>query len=71
MAQTLAVPDTECVGNNFENLTVNDCGGRAFQVNDASCRNNSILGASFTGNSLGGLGEPMANLVTFREMAAR
>jgi hypothetical protein len=71
MAQTLARRDTECVGNTFEDLTVNDCGGKAFQVNDATCRNNSIFGARFSGNTLGGLAEPTANLVSFRDMAAR
>jgi hypothetical protein len=53
-------PDTECIGNRFDNLMVNDCGGMAFQVNDASCTNNAISGARFVGNSLGGLGEPAA-----------
>ena len=66
-----ARPDTECAGNNFENLMVNDCGGRAFQVNDASCTNNAILGASFLRNFLGGLSQPATNPVTIREVAAR
>ena len=48
-------PGTECIGNVFENLMVTDCGGKAFQVNDASCSNNVILGASFIRNILGGV----------------
>jgi parallel beta-helix repeat protein len=79
MAQTFAsspkgmlpCPDTQCVGNDFENLTVNGCGGKAFQVNDATCTDNSILGANFKGNLLGGLGQPKVNLVKFQEVAAR
>jgi len=64
-------PDTACIGNNFENLTVNDCGGKAFQVNDASCTNNVIFGASFLRNILGGLGQPSTNPVSLREVAER
>jgi hypothetical protein len=51
-------PGTECTGNSFERLTVDGCGGRAFQVNNASCTNNAISGALFLGNSRGGLGQP-------------
>ena len=79
MAQAVALtakgwqlcPDTQCIGNNFENLTVNDCGGKAFQVNDASCTNNVILGASFLRNILGGLAQPATNPVSLREVAER
>ncbi|MGA2542363.1 MAG: NosD domain-containing protein [Verrucomicrobiota bacterium] len=79
MAQTASLtaqgwqyaPDTECVGNRFENLVVNDCGGKAFQVNDASCRENTISGAHFQGNLLGGLAEPTVNLVRVRELVDR
>jgi hypothetical protein len=62
-------PDTECIGNNFQSLTVNDCGGKAFQVNDASCTNNVILGASFLRNIMGGLGQPATNPVSLQEVA--
>jgi hypothetical protein len=48
-------PDTQCIGNSFKNLMVNDCGGNAFQVNDASCTNNAISGFHFLRNVLGGL----------------
>jgi hypothetical protein len=64
-------PDTECVGNKFEDLTVNDCGGKAFQVNDASCTDNTISGGHFLRNTLGGLGEPSVNLVGVRELVER
>lgn len=64
-------PDTECIGNIFENLIVYDCGGMAFLVNDASCINNVISGAHFLGNLLGGLAEPFVNLVNVRELVDR
>ncbi len=79
MAQTASLtaqgwqysPNTECVGNRFENLVVNDCGGKAFQVNDASCTDNTIAGACFQRNLLGGLAEPAVNLVSVRELVDR
>jgi parallel beta-helix repeat protein len=64
-------PDTQCIGNNFQSLTVNDCGGKAFLVNDASCTNNAILGASFLRNIRGGLAQPATNPVSFHETADR
>jgi len=64
-------PDTQCIGNNFQSLVVNDCGGKAFQVNDASCTNNVIFGASFLRNIQGGLGQPSTNPVSLREVAER
>jgi parallel beta-helix repeat protein len=79
MAQTAAPtdkgwqlsPDTQCIGNQFEDLVVNDCGGKAFQVNDASCTNNMISGAHFLRNLLGGLGEPAANIVSIKALVDR
>jgi hypothetical protein len=56
-------PGTQCTGNSFEQLTVDDCGGRAFQVNNASCSNNAITGARFLGNLRGGLGQPDGEVV--------
>lgn len=64
-------PDTECIGNSFENLLVYDCGGKAFLVNDASCTNNAIAGATFLRNIMGGLVQPATNPVTFHEFAGR
>jgi hypothetical protein len=64
-------PDTQCIGNHFHSLVVNDCGGKAFQVNDASCTNNVIFGASFLRNILGGLVQPATNPVSFHALAER
>ena len=64
-------PDTQCIGNNFERLVVNDCGGKAFEVNDASCTNNVIFGASFLRNILGGLAQPATNPVSFHAATER
>lgn len=64
-------PSTACTGNTFENLTVNDCEGKAFQVNDAACINNVITGASFLHNSLGGLCQPATNPVVIHALAGR
>ena len=66
-----ASPGTQCIGNNFENLMVNDCGGKAFQVNDASCTNNVVEGARFLRNILGGMSQPATNPVVLREVALR
>jgi len=62
-------PGTACIGNNFENLLVYDCGGKAFQVNDDACTNNVILGGSFLRNILGGLVQPRTNPVSFHPLA--
>jgi hypothetical protein len=61
-------PGTECAGNSFAQLTIGDCGGKAFQVNDASCTNNTISFAHFLGNACGGLAQPVPNLVTVRDL---
>lgn len=62
-------PGTQCIGNNFVNLMVNNCGGEAFQVNDASCTNNTILRGEFLHNTLGGMSQPATNPVVLREVA--
>jgi hypothetical protein len=56
-------PGTQCTSNTFSDLKVNGCGGRAFQVNDASCTDNVITEARFEGNRRGGLSEPSSDLV--------
>lgn len=79
MAQSVAptpkgwrlLPGTECTGNAFENLTVRDCTGKAFQVNDASCTNNVISGAVFMRNAGGGLSQPANHPVRLIEVANR
>src|SRR5205814_1338337 len=54
---------TQCTGNRFADLQINNSGGSAFRVNDASCTNNLIFGARFLDNHLGGLAEAEAKLV--------
>jgi hypothetical protein len=61
-------PGTECIGNDFENLKVSDCGGKAFRVNDASCTNNVISAARFLRNVQGGMIQPVANTVVLRNV---
>jgi hypothetical protein len=61
-------PGTECTGNIFNNLLVVGCGGRAFQVNDDSCANNSINGGQFLDNAQGGLCQPRTSPVTPRAL---
>jgi hypothetical protein len=60
-------PGTECTGNRFTNLRVQQCGGTAVRVNNDSCTNNILIGAVFLDNAKGGLIQPaghpvMANL---------
>ena len=62
---------TQCTGNDFVNLIITDCGGRAFRVNDASCTDNIISRARFLRNALGGLSQPANNPVVLREAALR
>jgi hypothetical protein len=63
--------NTQCSGNIFENLMINDCGGKAFKVNDASCTNNVISGARFLRNALGGMSQPATNPVVLRDVVER
>lgn len=65
------VPGTECSGNVFEGLTIRDCGGAAFKVNDASCTNNVISGAYFLHNAQGGLNQPSSHPVRLTDFAWR
>ncbi|MGP8198275.1 MAG: right-handed parallel beta-helix repeat-containing protein [Limisphaerales bacterium] len=62
------VPATECTGNRFNNLRVEECGGRAFRVNDDSCTNNFINGGQFLDNAQGGLSQPRTNLVITHDL---
>ncbi len=64
-------PGTECTGNNFEGLTITNCGGDAFLVNDLSCKNNLIRDARFVDNIHGSLAEPSENLVKVEELLLR
>lgn len=57
-------PGTQCTGNDFDNLRIAECGGRAFQVNNDSCTNNTIHGGQFLDNAKGGLCQPPTKPVT-------
>jgi hypothetical protein len=59
---------TQCNGNSFENLLIQDSGGYAFKVNDASCTNNVISGPRFLRNILGGMSQPTTHPVVRREV---
>jgi parallel beta-helix repeat protein len=50
-------PGTECTDNTFTDLTITNCGGKAFLVNNVSCTNNVIANARFLDNAKGGLVE--------------
>ena len=60
-------PQTECVGNSFDNLEIHDCAGAAFRVHDAACVKNVIQDGVFSGNHNGGLVEADAHLVLMRD----
>ncbi len=64
-------PGTECTGNNFTNLQVIECGGRAFRVNDDSCTNNAINGGQFLDNAQGGLSQPPGKPVSASALIVR
>jgi len=70
MAQTVigkaACPGTECAGNNFDDIQITNCGGKAFVVNDATCTNNVISGGLFSDNLQGGLAQASPNLIALR-----
>lgn len=61
MAQTAAAmagvwklcPGTECTGNKFEGLTITNSGGKAFLINDSSCKDNTIQEVHYLANSRG------------------
>ena len=55
----------------FHNLRVVECGGRAFQVNNESCTNNVINGGQFLDNAQGGLCQPRSKPVTARDLTVR
>jgi hypothetical protein len=79
MAQTSAAlagvwklcPGTECTGNKFEGLTITNCGGRPFLVNDRSCLANTIEEARFLSNSHGDLAQADEKLVKLDELLPR
>jgi hypothetical protein len=64
MAQSMSSPGSECTGNKFEELTINDCGGKAFLVNDVSCTNNAVADAHFLRNAFNGIDGKIISLGT-------
>ena len=66
MAQTEAAQWTACVNNSFTNLQATNCGGAAFRVNDASCRNNVITSARFENNQHGNLSLARPKLIVLQ-----
>ena len=75
MAQTAdgprSVPERSGTGNNFDNLLVTECGGRAFQVNNDTCVRNTIASSKFLDNAQGGLCQARTNPVTVRNLVQR
>jgi hypothetical protein len=61
-------PGTECTGNSFDKLLITGCGGKAFVVNDDSCKNNVIDSGQFFDNAQGGLSQARTNPVTVRAL---
>jgi hypothetical protein len=59
-------PKTECTQNSFANLIAINCGGAAFRVNNATCKNNIIIRAAFDGNLKGGLSQAQPDLVALQ-----
>lgn len=41
---------TDCTGNSFDGLNAGECGVAVFRVNDATCTNNFVTGAKFSGD---------------------
>jgi hypothetical protein len=62
-------PGSECTGNTFDSLTVSNCAGKGFLVNDSTCTNNVLCGAQFIDDAGGGLAQATPNLVTVRALA--
>lgn len=63
----LAQVDTDTTkpasGNSFVALVVTGSAGAGFRANDASCANNSVVGAQLIGNAGGGISEATPGLV--------
>lgn len=59
-------PGTECTGNKFTKLDITSSGGKAFLVNNKSCKNNEIIAANFQNDSHGMFAEAVPHLVLFR-----
>lgn len=55
-----------CTNNSFADLQATNCGGAAFRVNDATCRDNKIISAKFDENQHGGLSLAHPELIELR-----
>jgi hypothetical protein len=64
-------PGTECTWNSFDKLLITNCGGKAFVVNNASCKNNVIESGRFFDNAQGGLFQAPTNPVTVHSLIDR
>jgi Right handed beta helix region len=60
------LPGTACTGNAFRKLWIAHCGGSAFRINDAGCKNNTLFDSRFLNNAQGGLSEVAPNLLIVR-----
>jgi hypothetical protein len=66
MAQVETLKLTACIDNSFTNIQATNCGGSAFRVNDATCKDNTITRAKFEENLHGGLSLAHPELVILR-----
>ena len=66
MAQAEIPELTACVENSFTNLQATNCGGAAFRINDDTCKDNTIIGATFRQNQHGGLSLAHPELIVVR-----
>jgi len=66
MAQWETAQPTACINNSFTNIQATNCGGAAFRVNDATCKDNTITRAKFEENQHGGLSLAHPELVVLR-----
>lgn len=66
MAQAEVHQWTACVENSFTNLQATNCGGAAFRINDATCKDNTIIGAVFKENQHGDLSLAHPELIEVR-----
>jgi polygalacturonase len=66
MAQAEVHQLTACVENSFTNLQATNCGGAAFRINDATCKDNTLIGATFKENLHGGLSLAHPELIELR-----
>jgi hypothetical protein len=59
---------TECTGNTFADLVINEYGGDAFLIHNLSCKNNVIHDARFSKNVQPGVMQTAINLVNTEDL---